>query len=196
MKKRNLLTPFVMAIVLILIFPLQVNATEVNTLEGKVTFGSRYYTWYTGQVVPLGVYIESDAVISGYEIELIYDTEKLRYMDGASEQIGNHLYIRSNGTEKKYGYGETAFDVITYTSNTEMTSVSIYVTWYNENGQKIREKDTTLTVNKLVLGEGESFDGDEITHSPSQSGGPSDEGGADQDTTPLDPVEPTHEEQQ
>lgn len=126
MKKRNLLMPFVMAIVLILIFPLQVNATEVNTLEGKVTFGSRYYTWYTGQVVPLGVYIESDAVISGYEIELIYDTEKLRYMDGASEQIGNHLYIRSNGTEKKYKH-MLHFEVL-QKGTTDVTAITAIAT--------------------------------------------------------------------
>lgn len=126
MKKRNLLMLLLMAIVLILIFPLQVNATEVNTLGGKVTFGSRYYTWYTGQVVPLGVYIESDAVISGYEIELIYDTEKLRYMDGASEQTDNHLYIRSGGTEKKYKH-MLHFEVL-QNGSTDVTAISAIAT--------------------------------------------------------------------
>ena len=78
MKKRKLLLVVVMVIVLFFTFTLQVNSTEISTLGGKVTFGSRYYTWYTGQVVPLGVYIESDAVISAYEIvdfQLIPSTE-------------------------------------------------------------------------------------------------------------------------
>lgn len=102
MKKIKLVLAFVMIIFLLGNVPLQTNATEVSTMGGKVTFGSKSYTWYTEKVVPLGVYIESDAVIAEYEIELIYDTEKLRYIDGASEFNGNLLLIKSSGTETKY----------------------------------------------------------------------------------------------
>ncbi len=126
MKKRNLILSVVMAIFLFFAYPLQANATEVTTVGGKVTFGSTYYTWYTGQEVPLGVYIESDVIIAGYEIELNYDTEKLRYIDGASEQVDNRLYIRSSGTETKYKH-MLHFEVLEE-GTTNVTAVSAIAT--------------------------------------------------------------------
>lgn len=126
MKKRKLIMPIIMAIFLFWALPLQANATEVNTVGGKVTFGSTYYTWYTGQVVPLGVYIESDVIIANYEIELNYDTEKLRYIDGASEQVDNRLYIRSSGTETKYKH-MLHFEVLEE-GPTDITAISAIAT--------------------------------------------------------------------
>lgn len=126
MKKRNLILSVVMTIFLVFAYPLQANATEVTTVGGKVTFGSTYYTWYTGQVVPLGVYIESDVIIAGYEIELNFDTEKLRYIDGASEQVDNRLYIRSSGTETKYKH-MLHFEVLEE-GPTDVTAISAIAT--------------------------------------------------------------------
>ena len=47
------------------------------------------------------------------------------------------LAIKSNGTTKFRYQDEKAFNVITYTSNTEITNATITVTWYDANGDVI-----------------------------------------------------------
>ena len=107
---------------------------QVNAAEGKVTYGSNSYTWYTNQVAPLGVYIESDTVIASYEIELSFDTTKLRYIDGATEQIDNKLYIRSGGDQTRYkhmlhfevlGEGGTSVNVVSAKATTATTETAL-----------------------------------------------------------------------
>ena len=107
---------------------------QVNAAEGKVTYGSNSYTWYTNQVAPLGVYIESDTVIASYEIELSFDTTKLRYIDGATEQIDNKLYIRSGGDQTRYkhmlhfevlGEGGTSVNVVSAKATTAATETAL-----------------------------------------------------------------------
>lgn len=125
LKNVGIILAFVIAICLFWAMPL-----EAYAAEGKVTYGSNNYTWYTEQVVPLGVYIESDAVIASYEIELSFDTAKLRYIDGATEQVGDHLYIRSGGDQTNYKHmlhfevlevGGTSINVVSATATTEAT---------------------------------------------------------------------------
>lgn len=125
LKNVRVILAFATMIFMFLAMPMQANAAE-----GKVTYGSNSYTWYTEQVAPLGVYIESDAVIASYEIELSYDTTKLRYIDGASEQVDNHLYIRSGGDQTNYKHmlhfevleeGGTNVTVVAATATTAAT---------------------------------------------------------------------------
>ena len=119
----------IIAMALFFAIPMQVNAAE-----GKVIYGSNSYTWYTNQVAPLGVYIESDAVIASYEIELSFDTTKLRYIDGATEQVDNKLYIRSGGDQKRYkhmlhfevlGEGGTSVTVVSAKATTAATETTL-----------------------------------------------------------------------
>mgnify|MGYP002644064666 CR=1 FL=1 len=75
---------------------------QVLAAKGTVTYGSESYNWHTGEVCPIGVYVNSDVRIGSYEVCLEYDTNMLRYLDGASEQVENRLYIRGTGVETTY----------------------------------------------------------------------------------------------
>lgn len=68
----------------------------------NVHFGSAAYRWEAGTVNPIGVYVEAEEEIGDYEICLVYDSSVLRYVDGASEQEGNTLYLRGTGSEALY----------------------------------------------------------------------------------------------
>lgn len=75
---------------------------EVYAAQGTVTFGSESYSWYTGEVCPLGVYVKSDAGIESYEICLEYDESMLRYLNGADSVEGNRVYLSGTGQETVY----------------------------------------------------------------------------------------------
>lgn len=75
---------------------------DVAAAEGSVVFGSESYTWYMEETCPLGVYIESATPIAVYEICLEYDPGMLEYLDGAAEVIDNKIYLRGDGTERRY----------------------------------------------------------------------------------------------
>lgn len=75
---------------------------DVAAAEGSVVFGSGSYTWYTEETCPIGVYIESATPIAAYEICLEYDPGMLEYLDGAAEVIDNKIYLRGDGTERRY----------------------------------------------------------------------------------------------
>lgn len=75
---------------------------EVYAAQGTVTFGSESYSWYTGEVCPLGVYVKSDAGIERYEICLEYDESMLRYLNGADSAEGNRIYLSGTGQETVY----------------------------------------------------------------------------------------------
>lgn len=171
MKSKIIRSILEIIIVLALFFAIPM---QVNAAEGKVTYGSNSYTWYTNQVAPLGVYIESDAVIASYEIELSFDTTKLRYIDGATEQVDNKLYIRSGGEQTRYkhmlhfeviGEGETSVTVVSATATTAATETTLV-----ENVQMVElsvapiqisapisNKLSTLSINGQPL---EGFDAD------------------------------------
>lgn len=76
--------------------------TEPEPVAASITFGSRSYSWNTGEVSLIGVYASSSEVISSYEISLEYDSTMLRYLSGASEQEGNLLYLRGSGNAASY----------------------------------------------------------------------------------------------
>ena len=122
-KQTNLkkILAFIVAICICLAMPITAYAAE-----GRVTYGSRNYVWYVGQTAPLGVYIESDTAIATYEIELSFDTTKLRYIDGASEQVEDKLYIRSGGDQTRYKH-MLHFEVLTE-GTTNVTVVSATAT--------------------------------------------------------------------
>lgn len=70
--------------------------------QGTVTYGSESYGWYTGEICPMGVYVNSEVPVGNYEICLTFDESMLRYLDGATEKIENRLYIRGTGSETSY----------------------------------------------------------------------------------------------
>lgn len=92
---------------------------------GTVTYGSESYRWYTEQISPIGVYLNSDTPVASYEICLEFDTAMLRYLDGATEQTDNLLYIRGSGEAASYKHmlhfeplqtGDTAIRVVSATA--------------------------------------------------------------------------------
>lgn len=88
---------------------------------------------------------------------------------------------------------ETAFNVITYTSNEVITSATITVTWYDENGDVIKAiKNVPLEIIK------EASTSENIDDEPTFSGGrvPSDGSSEEDTTTGGQPNEEQQEEQQ
>ena len=75
---------------------------DAKAAQGTVTYGSESYSWYTGEICPIGVYVNGDTPISSYELCLEYDETMLKYLNGASEQEGNKIYIRGTGSELSY----------------------------------------------------------------------------------------------
>lgn len=101
---------------------------------GSVTFGSDSYKWEQAVTNPIGVYVTGDEVIAGYEICLSYDETMLRYVDGASEQVGNLLYIRGAGSNTRYKAmlhfetlkaGNTQLQVVSATCTTQLKPVEV-----------------------------------------------------------------------
>lgn len=78
------------------------NGLPVHADQGTVLFGSTEYTWECNKPYPIGVYIKGDETISSYEVCLKYDSKVLRYLDGATEQDGELLYIRGTGSADNY----------------------------------------------------------------------------------------------
>lgn len=99
MKKQKRIK-YIAAVMGICLMMLQ--GVSVAAAQGRVTFGSAAYNWYTGQVCPLGVYVKSEVPVATYEICLEYDEAMLRYLDGADEVSGNRIYIRGSGEELVY----------------------------------------------------------------------------------------------
>lgn len=75
---------------------------KTEAAEGNIDFGSEQYSWKIGDNCPIGVYVNGDANIASYEVCLRYDPEKLEYIDGASSQEGDLLYIRGTGNAVRH----------------------------------------------------------------------------------------------
>ena len=83
-------------------FLLSANELAVEASTGTITYGSEGYEWELDTTNPIGIYVVGDEVIADYEVVLSYDETMLRYVSGASEQDGNLLYIRGEGSEMRY----------------------------------------------------------------------------------------------
>ncbi len=106
----------------------------IYAATGSVTFGSDSYQWEQAVTNPIGVYITGDEMIAHYEICLSYDETMLRYIDGASEQVGNLLYIRGEGNEAGYmamlhfetlQAGNTQLQVVSAVCTTQLKPVDV-----------------------------------------------------------------------
>lgn len=49
-----------------------------------MTFGSMSYEENLHEIFPIGVYINSDAVLGNYQVEVSYDATRLRYVNGGT----------------------------------------------------------------------------------------------------------------
>lgn len=96
--KRKCLRHIWLLAVLLLVW---IQPITAYAYEGRVVFGSESYSWSTGKVCPIGIYMESDAEIGEYEIWVEYDETVLSYLNGATSQNGNQLYIKGNGASNK-----------------------------------------------------------------------------------------------
>ena len=75
--KKAILLWFAMLLTVCLL-PSQAYAAEVT-----VRFGSEYYDIKSGEIFPIGVYIEADSRFNEYEILIEYDTHRIEYVEGA-----------------------------------------------------------------------------------------------------------------
>lgn len=66
--------------------------------EAVTAFGSEeYQTEVYGEVFPIGIYIKSEALIGEYHVELRYDNERLRYVEGATSEKDGVLVVDGTG---------------------------------------------------------------------------------------------------
>lgn len=106
----------------------------VQAATGNVSYGSENYQWELNTTNAIGVYINGDEALADYEVCLSYDSSVLRYIDGASEQQGNLLYIRGSGTATQYRAmlhfetlksGDTQLQVVSAVGHTGAKPVSV-----------------------------------------------------------------------
>ena len=83
-------------------FLLTMPKLTAQAATGKVLYGSTAYQWELDTTNSIGIYVNGDEAIADYEICLSYDSAMLRYVDGATEQQGNLLYIRGTGEKAEY----------------------------------------------------------------------------------------------
>ena len=83
-------------------FLLTMPKLTAQAATGKVLYGSTAYQWELDTTNSIGIYVNGDEAIADYEICLSYDSAMLRYVEGATEQQGNLLYIRGTGEKAEY----------------------------------------------------------------------------------------------
>lgn len=85
----------VMAVCLMLLLPIRVNAAEAI-----VHYGSESYTADVDKTFPLGVYVESEENIGEYRLELTYNAHILQYVDGGTEGGNGTIVVEGNAQAK------------------------------------------------------------------------------------------------
>lgn len=69
--------------------------------EATTSFGSESYATFVGEEFPIGVYINSDALIGHYEIDVRYDNTRLEYLYGGDSESNGVIHI--SGEVNDYG---------------------------------------------------------------------------------------------
>ena len=76
-------------IIICVSFPVKIYAADA-----VVIFGSDSYEKESGEEFPIGVYIDGDSEIGYYKVEIEYDRERLKYLEGASDEKDGKLVPR------------------------------------------------------------------------------------------------------
>lgn len=72
--------------------------------EATVTFGSNYYRATDNEEFPIGVYLNGDAQIGAYHVELVYDTARLTYLGGGDSEEGGVITLEGVGLHNQVKY--------------------------------------------------------------------------------------------
>lgn len=72
--------------------------------EATVTFGSNYYRATDNEEFPIGVYIEGDAQIGEFEVEVFYDNKRLAYLGGGDSEQDGVITLRGTGVRNQVKY--------------------------------------------------------------------------------------------
>ncbi|MGN0413003.1 MAG: cohesin domain-containing protein [Lachnospiraceae bacterium] len=96
MQKRKI--KWVFGSILLSLF-LLVGKQDAYAAEVAVTFGSMSYEENLHETFPIGVYINSDAVLGNYQVEVSYDATRLRYVDGGTSAQDGVVVLAGSGTE-------------------------------------------------------------------------------------------------
>lgn len=69
-----------------------------------VTFGSSSYTKELGEQFPVGIWLNSDGPIGDYHVEVLFDSESLRYEWGADSWDVNYFTVHGSSDRNEVGY--------------------------------------------------------------------------------------------
>ena len=81
-------------IIICVSFPVKIYAADA-----VVIFGSDSYEKESGEEFPIGVYIDGDSEIGYYKVEIEYDRERLKYLEGASDEKDGKLIFEGVGND-------------------------------------------------------------------------------------------------
>ena len=81
-------------IIICVSFPVKIYAADA-----VVIFGSDSYEKESGEEFPIGVYIDGDSEIGYYKVEIEYDRERLKYLEGASDEKDGKLFFEGVGND-------------------------------------------------------------------------------------------------
>lgn len=71
---------------------------KVFAADAAAIFGSDSYENESGAEFPVGVYIQGDSEIGYYKVDIDYDPERLRYIEGATEGENGHIIVEGVGS--------------------------------------------------------------------------------------------------
>lgn len=97
-RKRSFLA-LLLCIAALLVYPEPVSAGEAT-----VTFGSNYYRATDNEEFPIGVYLNGDAPIGAYHVELAYDTSRLTYLGGGDGEEDGVITLEGVGLHNQVKY--------------------------------------------------------------------------------------------
>lgn len=102
MKKKVINT--VVKILFGIMTVLFLNPVTAHASTGSVVFGSESYEYENNTVFPIGVYIEGEETIGTYHVKISYDTNRMKYLEGAERQEEGVLILEgtATGTEVQY----------------------------------------------------------------------------------------------
>lgn len=72
--------------------------------EATVTFGSNYYRATDNEEFPIGVYLNGDAQIGAYHVEIVYDAARLTYLGGGDGEEGGVITLEGVGLHNQVKY--------------------------------------------------------------------------------------------
>ena len=75
--------------------------SNVFAADAAVIFGSDSYENESGAEFPVGVYIDGDSEIGYYKVEIEYDHDRLRYIEGASSEEEGKIIFEGVGNDTR-----------------------------------------------------------------------------------------------